>query len=267
MLGELYCPSGMALETAKAVLGIDNPHAVNVALGCPNECSYCYGPLASRQGREKFHSILRYPKKEPLDLVRNQLAKGLDTDGIFASFLTDPYLPTLRDETERLVNYVLDQQEYLAKDIPMATLSKIGVSSYSWNLNGMTIVSPYKDFTAKYEPGVPSPDERIRILEEESCNEGSYSWVSMEPWPVSDFYPYEMKDIRKFWEDLNFVDFIVFGKWNYDKRGRTEKAREEYIEIVSEFEAFCQDYSIKYHIKSDTLKFIGQTSSPTMTEE
>lgn len=256
MLGELYVPSGMALETARAVLEVDNPHAVNVALGCPNECSYCYGPLASRQGREKYHGILRFPKKEPFDLVRNQLAKGFDTDGVFASFLTDPYLPALRHETERLVNFILNQQEYLDKDIPMATLSKIGVSDYSWNRNGMTIVSPYNDFTAKYEPGVSSPNERIRILEEECYNEGHYSWVSYEPCPVQDIYPYDTKDILDFWESLNFVDFMVFGKWNYDKRARTERARQEYGELVALFEDFCTDHGIRYHVKSGTLEFI-----------
>ena len=259
MLGEVYCPSGLALETAKAVLEVDNPHAVNVALGCPNECLYCYGPLASRQGREKYHGHLRYPKFEPFILVRNQLAKGLDVEGVLASFLTDPYLPELRKETERLVNFLLNQQEYVDRDITVATLSKIGVSDYSCNRNGMTIVSPYKDFTTKYEPGVPSPDERIRILKEQCYDEGHYSWVSMEPFPIEALFPYTMKDIISFWEKLNFVDFIIIGKWNYDKRASTDEAKKEYAKILMGFEQFCEDYGIRYHIKSDTLKFVGIT--------
>lgn len=256
MLGELYTPSGMALETARVVLEVENPHAVNVALGCPNECSYCYGPLASRQGREKYHNILRYPKFEPFVLVRNQLAKGLDVDAVFASFLTDPYLLILRNETERLVNFILNQQEYVEKDIPTATLSKIGVSDYSRNRNGMTIVSPYSDFTLKYEPGVSSPNERIRILEERCYNEGHYCWLSLEPCPVQEIYPYDTRDIFDFWEKLRFVDFMIFGKWNYDKRARTNQARQEYQELVEMFQDFCLDYGIRYHVKSDTLNFI-----------
>lgn len=247
MLGELYCPRGMALETARAVLEVDNPHAVNVALGCPNECSYCYGPLASRQGREKYHSVLRYPKFEPFVLVRNQIAKGLKVEGGFASFLTDPYLPELSKETDDLVHFLLE------KGIRTATLSKIGASPHFGNRNGMTIVSPYKGFAKKYESGVSSPQDRILKLEETHPH---YTWVSMEPCPVSDIYPYDLKDIRNFWEDLNFVDFIIFGKWNYDKRAKTEKARKEYMEIVPLFEEFCQDYGIKYHVKSGTREFI-----------
>ena len=253
-LGELYQPSGLALETARAVLEVDNPHAVNVALGCPNGCLYCYGPLASRQGRERYLNP-RYPVYEPIKLVGDQLARGLDVEGVFISFLTDPYLLTHRDETERLVNYLLNQQEWVDRDITVATLSKIGVSDYSWNRNGMTIVSPYKSFSDKYEPKVASPEERIRVLE--GCyNDGSYCWVSYEPCPVQDIHPYDTRDVFDLWERLRFVDFMIFGKWNYDKRAKTPQAREEYEELVMMFEDFCKDYGIRYHVKSDTLKFI-----------
>jgi len=252
MLGELYSPSGMALETAKAVLGVDNPHAVNVALGCPNGCTYCYGPLASRQGREKY-STPRLPKKDPVDLVRYQIDKGLKVDGVFMSFLTDPYLPQLEKKTEELVYYLREQ------GIPTATLSKLGTSTCFGNMNGMTIVSPYKEFSLKYESGVPSPQDRILKLGETLPHA---TWVSMEPWPVSDIFAYTLPDILNFWEDLSFVGFMVLGKWNYDKRARTEKARQEYAKIVPLFEDFCNDHGIRYHVKSDTLRFIGRDVPP-----
>jgi len=256
MLGELYIPSGLALETAKAVLEVDNPHAANVALGCTNGCLYCYGPRASHQG-SKYQAV-RLPKDTPLNLIKKQLQKGLIVQGAFFSFLTDPYLPQLRNQTEELVNYLLNWDDEHGQDIKTATLSKIGVSEYSRNRNGLTIVSPYKGFTEKYEPGVPSPQERIKLLDQ-LAYDGEDSWVSTEPFPVQDIYPYDMKDITCFWEELsdNFVDFIVFGKWNYDKRASTEKARQEYATIVPQFIDFCNDYGIRYHIKSDTLSFIN----------
>lgn len=252
MLGELYRPSGMALETAKAVLCVDDPYAVNVALGCPNGCSYCYGPLACRQGREKYLTP-RLPKKDPLDLVKRQIDKGLKVEGVFISFLTDPYLPQLKEKTDELVYYLLEE------GIKTATLSKLDTSPYFGNMNGITIVSPYKDFSTKYEPNVPSPQDRILKLDE---THPKYTWASMEPWPISDIYPYDIDDIWSFWEDLGFVDFIILGKWNYDKRARTEKARKEYAEIIPLFEEFCHEYGIHYHIKSDTRKFI-QASLPS----
>ena len=246
MLGQLYRPKGLALEQAQAVLEVENPHAVNVALGCVNGCNYCYGPMASRQGK-KWSSV-RLPKQRPVELVGRQLTNGLNVDGVFLSFLTDPYLPQLRKPTEHLVNY-LDNM-----DIPVATSSKVGISNNQWIRNGMTIVSPYPDFTKKYEPGVPSPDKRIRMLEEQ--HPGGFRWVSMEPWPVYDIYPYDMDDILEFWESLSFVDIIIFGKWNYDARSRTENARLEYAVTVKLLKAFCKDHNIKLHVKSDTLSFI-----------
>jgi len=242
------------------VLEIDNPYAVNVALGCQNGCTYCYGPLASRQGKEKYKHI-RLPKQTPLDLVKAQLKKGLAPEGVMASFLTDPYLPELKENTDMLVNYLLNWEDEHGLDVKTATLSKMDVSTYSHNRNGVTIVSPHKEFSEQFEPGCPSPQYRMKLIERCSFD-GEYSWVSMEPFPVQDIYPYKMYEIRQWWEELssNYVDFIVFGKWNYDKRARTEKAHQEYAEIVPQFIDFCNDHGVRYHIKSDTLKFISQES-------
>ena len=256
MLGELYNPKGMALETARAVLEADNPHASNVALGCSNECSYCYGPLASRTSREKFKSV-RCPKDTPLNLIRKQFKKGLTTEGVFLSFLTDPYLPNLRKDTEELVNYLMNWEDEHGQSIKTATLSKIGVSEYSHNMNGITLVSPYKKFTELFEPGVSSPQKRLELIDQTTEDMESI-WVSMEPFPVQDIFPYDMREIKVFWEELaaSCVDFIIFGKWNYDKRARTKKAQSEYAEIVPQFIDFCNDYGVRYHIKSDTMKLV-----------
>jgi len=256
MLGQLYTPSGLAFETARAALEVEHPHAVNIALGCTNGCLYCYGPRASRQG-EKYKAV-RMPKDTPLNLVKKQLERGLKVEGVLMSFLTDPYLPQLRKQTEELVNYLLNWEDEHFLDIKTATLSKLGISDYSWNRNGVTIVSPYKGFSEIYEPGVPSPQERIKLLDQAAID-GGYSWASMEPFPVQDIYPYDMTEIERFWDDLAHkdIDFIVFGKWNYDKRANTEKARQEYAEIVPRFIDFCKTYGIRYHIKTDTLSFIN----------
>lgn len=257
MLGELYTPSGLAFETARAALEVENPHAVNIALGCTNECLYCYGPRASHQG-EKYKAV-RMPKDTPLNLVKKQLEKGLEVEGVLMSFLTDPYLPQLRHQTDELVNYLLNWEDEHGLLVETATLSKVGTSKFSHNRNGITIVSPYKGFSEKYEPNVLSPNDRMNLLYLAAVD-GEYSWVSMEPFPVQDIYPYTMKDITRFWEEIatKYVDFIIFGKWNYDKRASTEKARKEYAEIVPLFIDFCNDHGIRYYIKSDTLAFINK---------
>ena len=73
MLGELYRPSGKALEHAQAVLEMDDVHAVNVAYGCSMGCSYCYGPKSTYQSLASWREVSN-PKEKPLNLVRPQLA-------------------------------------------------------------------------------------------------------------------------------------------------------------------------------------------------
>ncbi len=262
-LGQLYVPKGKALEHTKFVLnlhtgGVRDAYAVNVALGCPCCPTVCYGPIHARKTREEWVKV-RVPKVEPVDLVRKQLEKGLHVEGVFLSFLTDPFLPINRESSERLINYLMNQQEEIDVDIVTATSSKLGISTYSWNRNGISLMSPYKGFSEVYEPGALSPDDRIKLVEQ-TYEDGEICWISQEPFPVQDIYPYEMKDIIKLWERLHEleVDAIIFGKWNYDPRASTPKAREEYAMLVDAFTDFCKDHDITHKIKADTLKFIGR---------
>jgi hypothetical protein len=71
----------------------------------------------------------------------------------------------------------------------------------------------------------------------------------------AEFFSY---DNGKVLEELAFVDFIVFGKWNYDVRSSTPEAKEEYLDYVYTFRDFCKANNIRYHVKSETLKFIGE---------
>ena len=122
MLGELYRPSGKALEHTRAVLEMEEPYAVNVSLGCSVGCDYCYGPFSTRQSRENWRRV-RYPTLKPVDLITKQLDKGLEPTGVFISFLTDPLLPKVRESTEEIARLLLD------RGIRVATSSKLGISS------------------------------------------------------------------------------------------------------------------------------------------
>jgi len=195
-----------------------------------------------------------------MELIDKQLEKGLNPDGVFISFLTDPFLPTVRVYTNELVSNLNEI------GIRTATLSKIDVSYHPENRSGMTVVSPYEDFSMKYEPNVKSPWDRLYKLWEAS-DEGIYTWLSLEPWPCQDIFESNLFDIIDFFDKLKWIDFLIFGKWNYDKRAKTDKARREYQTIVEVFESFCLKNKIRYHIKSDTLKFIGRTSLQTETEK
>ena len=255
-LGALYTPSGLALETAQAVLEAENVRAVNVAWGCTNMCKDCFI-------RYTKPGEIRYPKIEPVDLVKKQIEGGLKTDGVFISFETDPLLSKCNlGNTIKLVCYLV------SKDIHVAVLSKLGAvpvvgrqfKNLDGNLyekvhnirHGMTIKSADEKFRKHFEPNAMSIEERIKILH---ClkKEDEYTWVSDEPHPCPDIYK---QDDQKFWESINFVDFIIFGKWNYNSLANTEDARKYYRETVSKFIDFCNDYGIRYHVKNKTLDFI-----------
>ena len=55
------------------------------------------------------------------------------------------------------------------------------------------------------------------------------------------------------------ADFIIFGKWNYNVVASTPAARAEYKDSVDVFRDFCKAQGIRFHVKSETLKFIGKS--------
>ncbi|KPL02066.1 MAG: hypothetical protein AMJ90_06905 [candidate division Zixibacteria bacterium SM23_73_2] len=240
MLGRLYKPKGRALETAQQVLQINNPMAVNVAWGCTNRCQDCYIRYIKT-------GHIRYPKTEPFKLVEQQFKSGLKPDGVFISFETDPLL-----QQHNLLNTFKLVSFLKQNNIPVAVLSKMGVIPVSGVRHGVTLKSHEEKFRKKFEPNALSIEERIRPLRVVH-NDGEYTWVSDEPHPCPAIYK---QDDYVFWEYINFVDFIIFGMWNYNSLAKTEEAREYYADTIIKFKDFCKDYGIRYWIKNDTLKFI-----------
>jgi len=238
MLGELYQPKGLALETACAVLEVQNPWAVNVAWGCKNECLYCYNRRLTRGLK------MSYPRESPVDLVLRQLGSGLEPEGVFISFGTEPLLIENYANTWALIRLLRGW------DIRVAVLSKEGVLPVTDReiRHGVTLVSLSGDFAKVYEPNAVSPLKRLDGLKLAS-KEGAFTWVSVEPYPTPAVFK---QDLKPFLEQMDFVDFLIFGKWNYDSRCNTPEAKEFYKQAAVEFVDFCNEHGIRYHVKSDT---------------
>ncbi len=245
MLGELYKPQGLARETAQAVLKCEEPFACNVSTGCSNQCVYCYLPKFLHTSREQCAKV-RHPVSTPVQLVTAQIEKGLHPEGVFLSFLTDPFLPENEDASDRLCGFLLQH------NIKVATLSKCGFSKYGVR-HGITLVSLDDMFHDTFECYTTYPDYRLAHLWMWKKH-GAYVWVSMEPYPTSSIYKQSFDALL---ERLFFVDLIVFGRWNYDARANTLEARQEYSDRINTLTDFCKAHGIKWHIKSDTLKFVG----------
>lgn len=240
-LGELYKPTGKALETAAAVLEIEDSgvFACNIAYGCRNACSYCYIPY-SKPG------VLREAPSAPCEQVKKQFMRQIRPNGVFLSFATDPFLEENRCRTDCLMKFLGRRK------VPIATLSKVGVSDMEGVRNGVTVVSNSHEFCKKFEPNAPDFTTRINAIEGAN-RDGEYTWVSMEPFPPPEIW---IQDLTPLLEDVNFVDFIIFGKWNYDKRAGTQEAREFYAQAVPDFQDYCKSHGIRHYIKKETLKFI-----------
>lgn len=251
MLGELYHPRGLALEQAQAVLEVENPHAVNVAKGCTTGCSYCYAPRAFFK---KDWSRVERPKTPPVQLVTKQLRRGLKPEGVFVSFATDPFIKMNEMNTYHLLRFLDD------RDIRFAVSTKQVMPAHYIPKNsknfrhGKTIVSLDNGFRKKHERFSAPVGRRIHDLEVDKTWNGIYVWDSMEPYPVPGIHK---QDIIKVLEAIKFVDFIIFGRWNYDPRAGTQEARDFYKAIIPQFMDWCKSNNVRHHVKSETLKFAG----------
>jgi len=246
-LGELYKPKGKAMETASAVLELDESgvYACNISYGCRNECQYpCYIPYIEP-------GEMRPAKIAPCEQVKKQFMKGLRPEGVFLSFATDPFLEENRPRTDCLMKFLGRRK------VSVATLSKCGVSVLDEHYDvrhGVTVVSNSYEFCKKFEPNAPDFTARINAIEEANMD-GKKTWVSLEPFPPPAVWK---QDLTSLLEDINFVDFIIFGKLNYNSLASTPEAREFYAKVVPEFQDFCKSHGIRSYVKRDTLKFIEE---------
>lgn len=238
MLGELYKPRGKALETARAVLEGDEVYAVNVAWGC-NNCSYCYN-------RRLTKGKITYPKIPPVNLVRKQLERGIEPEGVFMCFGCDPYLSENAARTRDVIKLLLEYH------IEVATLSKMDILGFRSNRirHGMTVVSLSEEFSRREEKGAIPPSDRIKKLRD-AYNQGLFTWGSLEPFPCPAKYKQE---IRPLLERLSFVNFLILGKWNYEPLCLTPEAHKFYLELADEFIDFCRDHAIRYHVKKEIMQ-------------
>ena len=250
MLGELYNPHGLALEQAQAVLEVDQPMATNVAMGCIGGCSDCYGPITFHK---KDWERVRKPKTPPAQLVKKQLHRGLKPQAVFMSFATDPFLETNIMNTYQLLKLLKDRKIPVAVSTKQVMPARFTPRKLDDFRHGKTIVSIDKEYRKKHERNSATFDRRIADLQTDKTR-GIYVWDSMEPYPVPKIHK---QDIIKVLEAIKFVDFIIFGKRNYDERANDQEAKEFYAAVIPQFTDWCKSNNIRYHVKSDTLKFAG----------
>jgi DNA repair photolyase len=239
-------------------------YTINHILGCSHGCEYpCYAmQLSKRYGRISSRDDWLHPRivSNALQLLEKEIPKYKDEmNFVHLSFMTDPFMydpinnrniPWIQKLTLRII-------ERLNKsDIKATVLTK---SRYPIDLvdnrfsqdneYGITLVSMNKKFHNEYEPFSISPTKRLIGLER-LHDLGLKTWVSIEPYPTPNIVK---QDLGKLLNRIEFVDKLIFGKWNYNPEvNGYEDSKNFYTQCADEVIDFCKNNGISLHIKEHT---------------
>jgi len=251
----LYIPKGKALETAQFIAGQEeNIFVCNPFKGCFHGCWYCYNPRIMRMSKEEFKNVrLKGEDYEHIiNKVKYDLRKfGEDVEWVYLSFSTDPFQNHEDTDFEDAIIGILEALE--EDGINTITLTKGAINDYAntypdWY--GITLASLSEDFRLKYEIDSKPYNERIKALKK-THEMGVNTWVSIEPYPTPSLFKQEFRPVL---ESVDFVDKMIFGKWNYDYRASGKLNNKFYVQRRKEFIEFCEEKGIQYKVKEDTMR-------------
>lgn len=233
-------------------------YTMNYIQGCSHGCNFpCYAmQLAKRFGKIKNYEEWIKPKlvENTLEILDKELPKLKDKiEFVHLCFTTDPFMYGYQEIEKMTLEVIKKINSY---NIPVEVLTKgilsdqlVEISSNKNNIFGITLVSLNENFRLKYEPNSAPYDERIKALKK--CHDnGLKTWVSIEPYPTPNITQESLIFIL---EKISFVDYIVFGKWNYNKLISEYSDKEHYYnEQCKIIKKFCDKNQIRLHIKKGT---------------
>lgn len=235
----------LSTTTAKSLLVKSNlpasDYVVNPYVGCTHNCLYCYAAFMKRFTRhdEDWGDFLDVKEYETY-----KFPKDLCNKTVLLSSVTDPYNPyemryhKSRDVLERLSNTdacveILSKSDLMIKDIDV--LKKIPNLSVGISMNTVN-----DEFRREVEPGAPSIQRRLKVLEE-LHNEGLKTYLFISP-----IFPF-ITNVREIIDSVvQSIDKVCFE--NLNLQGATKARVFEYIE--QKYPQYLQDYR-KIYIEGD----------------
>lgn len=235
-------------------------YGLNHIEGCSHGCTYpCYAMMMKKRcGQVKTYEDWIHPKivENTLELLSTELPRLKDKiNEVFLCFATDPFMYGVNEVNDLSLQIVQTLNDWNIKTVtvskgvyPSALASKTKYGTQ--NEYGSTLVSLDEDFRRIYEPHASPISERVKALRK-LHDSGLKTWVSMEPYPT----PNIMKqDIREILSEISFVDRIVFGKWNYNRKTSDFSYYKNFYNSMSyQVLNFCAKNSIEVHIKEGTI--------------
>lgn len=228
-------------------------YTMNHVLGCSHGCKYpCYAFMMKKH----FGEVATYgewckPKlvSNTLELLDKEIPRLKDKiKSVHLCFSTDPFMYGYPEVAEmslaaiRKLNDAGIKCTVLTKGILPIELADLSPE----NEYGISLVAFNQAFRERYEPNAARYLPRINALLDLHLK-GCKTWVSMEPYPTPNIIEQNIYDVLF---QVNFVNKIVFGRWNYNK---TVSGYPSHKEFYNQQAAIIKKLGIEYHIKRGTI--------------
>lgn len=234
-------------------------YTMNHVLGCSHGCKYpCYAYLMKKRfGQVKDYTDWCEPKivANTLELLDAEIPKLKGKiKSVFLCFSTDPFpLDDIGNEVEMMSLRAIRKLNDAGIKCTVLTKGLLPYSALSdMNEYGISLVSLNEGFRERYEPNTASYSARIERLK--FLHDMDYkTWVSMEPYPTPNIV---QQSLLKLLGHVSFVDKIVFGRWNYNKRvsDYLRSDKDFYNRCAKTVKTFCECNGIECHIKRGPIK-------------
>ena len=230
---------------------------INHVFGCAHGCQFpCYAfNIAKRFGNVKTYKEWLEPSivSNALELLDKELPRyKKHIKSVQLCFTTDPFMCGYEEVSDLTVRIIkrLNKDGIKATTLTKGIIPEAAKETCKYNEFGITLVSLDENFRKKFEPFTSSYKDRIESLKK-MHDSGFKTWVSIEPYPTPNIVK---QDLVQLLNAVSFVDYIVFGRWNYNKIVSSYKSNKSFYnqcaEIVSKF---CKKKKIKLHIKEGTV--------------
>lgn len=231
-------------------------YTLNHVQGCSHGCLYpCYAyMMAKRFGKVKSIEEWMKPKlvSNAIELLEKEIPKLKDKiSSVHLCFTTDPFMYGYEEIHQKSIEIIKLLNSH---NIPCTALTKGALpreldNTDKINSYGITLISLDENYRINYEPYSAPYTERISSLRY-LHDKGYQTWVSIEPYPTPNIVNQEFDDILN---SVAFVDKIIFGRLNYNKRVSEYKNYQTFYNHLSEKVIdYCNNTGKEYHIKDGT---------------
>lgn len=232
-------------------------YTINHVQGCSHGCKYpCYAMMLSKRfGRCKNYDEWCKPKlvSNTLEILQKEIPKYANKiNFVQLCFMTDPFMYGYEEISKSSIEIIklLNNSGIKCTALTKGILPQNLIETSLENEFGITLISLDENYRKEYEPGSAPYLDRINSLKY-LHNHGFKTWVSIEPYPTPNIINQSFSDIL---ESIKFVDKIIFGRLNYNKKVTEYKDYKSfYNELATQTINFCQQKNINYHIKKGTI--------------